>query len=50
MAASAAAISITSGLVTQSWGPPPRVGEIWLHCLNHTGGYYEDAPLPVSRR
>ncbi len=31
------------------WGPPPRVGEIWLHCLNHTGGYYHNAPLPVSR-
>jgi hypothetical protein len=31
------------------WGPPPRVGDIWLHCLNHTGGYYDDAPLPVSR-
>jgi hypothetical protein len=31
------------------WGAPPRVGDIWLHCLNHTGGYYEDAPLPVSR-
>ena len=32
------------------WGPPPKVGEIWLHCLNHTGGYYEDEDrLPVSR-
>ncbi len=31
------------------WGPPPRVGDVWLHCLNHTGGYYEDSPLPVSR-
>ena len=33
----------------RSWGPAPQVGEIWLHCLNHTGGYYQDAPLPVSR-
>ena len=31
------------------WGPPPQVGDIWLHCLNHTGGYYENAPLPVER-
>jgi hypothetical protein len=31
------------------WGVPPRIGDIWLHCLNHTGGYYQDAPLPVSR-
>jgi hypothetical protein len=31
------------------WGPAPRVGEMWLHCLNHTGGYYENAPLPVER-
>lgn len=31
------------------WGDPPRIGEIWLHCLNHTGGYYDEAPLPVSR-
>ena len=30
------------------WGAPPRVGDIWLHCLNHTGGYYQDAPLPVG--
>ena len=31
------------------WGDPPRVGDVWLHCLNHTGGYYDDSPLPVSR-
>ncbi len=31
------------------WGVPPRVGDVWLHCLNHTGGYYENAPLPVDR-
>ena len=35
--------------VKNPWGAPPRVGDIWLHCLNHTGGYYQDAPLPVSR-
>jgi hypothetical protein len=32
-----------------AWGPPPQVGEIWIHCLNHTGGYYENAPLPVEK-
>jgi len=36
-------------LVKNPWGVPPRVGDVWLHCVGHTGGYYEDAPLPVSR-
>ncbi len=31
------------------WGEPPRVGDVWLHCVGHTGGYYSGAPLPVSR-
>ncbi len=31
------------------WGPPPQVGEVWLHCVGHTGGYYDNAPLQVSR-
>lgn len=31
------------------WGLPPKVGEIWLHSLNHTGGYFSNAPLPVER-
>jgi len=31
------------------WGGPPRVGDIWLHCVAHTGGYYSGAPLPVDR-
>jgi hypothetical protein len=31
------------------FGLPPKVGEIWLHSLNHTGGYYANAPLPVDR-
>lgn len=32
------------------WGQPPIVGDIWLHCLNHTGGYYQEGEvdLPVS--
>jgi len=42
-------VHATNPLLKNPWGPPPQVGEIWLHCLNHTGGYYEDAPLPVSR-
>jgi hypothetical protein len=31
------------------YGRPPVVGDIWLHACNHTGGYYENAPLPVDR-
>ncbi len=33
------------------WGPPPVIGDTWLHCLNHTGGYYEygEVDLPVSK-
>ena len=31
------------------YGLPPKVGEIWLHSLNHTGGYFSNAPLPVER-
>lgn len=31
------------------WGRAPIVGDIWLHACNHTGGYYENAPLPVDR-
>jgi hypothetical protein len=42
-------VHATNTHLKNPWGPPPQVGEIWLHCLNHTGGYYEDAPLPVSR-
>ncbi len=41
-------VHATNPWLKNPWGPPPQVGEIWLHCLNHTGGYYEDAPLPVS--
>ena len=42
-------VHATNPHLKNPWGPAPQVGEIWLHCLNHTGGYYEDAPLPVSR-
>lgn len=42
-------VHATNPHLKNPWGPPPRVGDVWLHCLNHTGGYYEDAPLPVSR-
>ena len=42
-------VHATNEHLKNPWGSPPRVGDIWLHCLNHTGGYYEDAPLPVSR-
>ncbi|NQT40302.1 MAG: hypothetical protein HQ581_22605, partial [Planctomycetes bacterium] len=42
-------VHATNPHLKNPWGPPPRVGEVWLHCVGHTGGYYEDAPLPVSR-
>ncbi len=42
-------IHATNPFLKNPWGAAPQVGEMWLHCLNHTGGYYEDAPLPVSR-
>jgi exo-rhamnogalacturonan lyase-like protein/beta-L-arabinofuranosidase (glycosyl hydrolase family 127) len=42
-------VHATNPHLKNPWGAAPQVGEIWLHCLNHTGGYYEDAPLPVSR-
>jgi hypothetical protein len=42
-------VHATNPHLKNPWGPPPQVGEIWLHCLNHTGGYYDNAPLPVSR-
>ncbi|MFH1922310.1 MAG: hypothetical protein ABIP48_20805, partial [Planctomycetota bacterium] len=42
-------VHATNPHLKNPWGPPPRVGDVWLHCLNHTGGYYEDSPLPVSR-
>ncbi|MHC4402805.1 MAG: exo-rhamnogalacturonan lyase family protein [Planctomycetota bacterium] len=42
-------VHATNAHMKNPWGEPPRVGDIWLHCLNHTGGYYQNAPLPVSR-
>jgi len=37
--------------VIHATGPHSKrctVGEIWAHSVGHTGGYYLDAPLPVS--
>lgn len=42
-------VHATNPLLKNPWGTPPRVGDVWLHCVGHTGGYYENAPLPVSR-
>jgi len=42
-------VHATNPLVKNVWGPPPRVGDIWLHSLGHTGGYYENVPLPLDR-
>jgi hypothetical protein len=41
-------VHATNPYLKNPWGDPPAVGEIWLHCLNHTGGYYEGTSLPVS--
>jgi len=32
------------------WGDPPAVGEIWIHSIGHTGGYYQygKTDLPVK--
>ncbi len=42
-------VHATNPFLKNPWGDPPQVGEVWLHCLNHTGGYYMDTSLPVSR-
>jgi hypothetical protein len=42
-------VHATKPQLKNPWGLPPKVGEIWLHSLNHTGGYYANAPLPVDR-
>lgn len=41
-------IHAVNPLVKNPFGLPPKVGEIWLHSLNHTGGYFANAPLPVE--
>jgi PcRGLX-like protein central beta sandwich domain/PcRGLX-like N-terminal RIFT barrel domain len=32
------------------WGDPPAIGEIWVHSIGHTGGYYQygKTDLPVK--
>ncbi|MGI6417238.1 MAG: hypothetical protein ACOX1P_16375 [Thermoguttaceae bacterium] len=42
-------VHATNKHLKNPWGEPPQVGDIWLHACNHTGGYYENAPLPVDR-
>jgi len=44
-------VHATNPHLKNPWGRPPEVGDIWLHCLNHTGGYYDEktSGLPVSR-
>jgi len=42
-------VHATNKHLKNPWGDPPRIGDIWLHCVGHTGGYYLNAPLPVSR-
>ena len=42
-------VHATNKHLRNPWGEPPQIGDIWLHACNHTGGYYENAPLPVDR-
>ncbi len=42
-------VHATNPLLKPPFGVPSRVGDEWLHCCGHTGGYYLDAPLPVDR-
>jgi hypothetical protein len=41
-------VHATNPHLKNPWGPPPTVGDIWLHCVGHTGGYYHKAALPVG--
>lgn len=41
-------VHATNPHLKNPFGAPPRVGEIWLHSVGHTGGYYTNAPLPVE--
>jgi len=44
-------VHATNPHLKNPWAAAPQVGEIWLHALNHTGGYYDEktSGLPVSR-
>ncbi len=44
-------VHATNPHLKNPWGRPPEAGDIWLHCLNHTGGYYDEktSGLPVDR-
>ncbi len=41
-------VHAVSPALKNPFGLPPKVGEIWLHSVGHTGGYYAQAPLPVE--
>jgi hypothetical protein len=41
-------VHATNSHLKNPWGAPPKAGEMWVHCLNHTGGYFTNATLPVS--
>jgi hypothetical protein len=41
-------VHATNPLLKNPFGLPPKVGDIWLHSVSHTGGYYANAPLPVD--
>ncbi|MBM4033562.1 MAG: hypothetical protein FJ291_17505 [Planctomycetes bacterium] len=44
-------VHATNPHLKNPWGRPPEAGDIWLHALNHTGGYFDEktSGLPVDR-
>ena len=41
-------VHATNDHLKNPWGRAPRAGDIWLHCLNHTGGYYERGKVDLT--
>ncbi|MBI5771658.1 MAG: hypothetical protein HZA93_28055 [Verrucomicrobia bacterium] len=42
-------VHATNAHLKNPWGAPPKIGEIWLHSVAHTGGYFNTPELPVER-
>lgn len=36
-------------LMKNSSGPPPAVGDVWVHATGHTGGYFEDGAFGLEK-
>jgi len=41
-------VHATNEHMTHRSGPPPAVGDVWLHATGHTGGYFEDDAFDLS--